>query len=77
MFFDTDRMKQAFINLLTNAIEASPEEGTVSIYCYRKRKNLIVDVKDQGIGIPSDRREETFFPFSLQKAEGQDWGLSL
>ena len=77
MFFDSDRMKQAFINLLTNAIEASPEEGTVSIYCYRKRKYLIVDVKDQGIGIPSDKREEVFSPFFTTKSGGTGLGLAI
>jgi len=77
MFFDSDRMKQAFINLLTNAIEASPEEGTVSIYCNRKRKNLIVDVKDQGIGIPSDKQEEVFSPFFTTKSGGTGLGLAI
>jgi two-component system sensor histidine kinase HydH len=77
MFFDSDRMKQAFINLLTNAIEASPEKGTVSIYCYPKRKNLIVDVKDQGVGIPSERKEEIFSPFFTTKSGGTGLGLAI
>jgi two-component system sensor histidine kinase HydH len=77
MFFDSDRIKQAFINLLTNAIEASPEEGAVWIHCYRKRKNLIVDVKDQGIGIPSDKREEVFSPFFTTKNGGTGLGLAI
>jgi signal transduction histidine kinase len=77
MFFDSERMKQAFINLLTNAIEASPEEGTVSIYCYHKRQKLIVDIKDQGIGIPSDKKEEIFSPFFTTKEGGAGLGLAI
>jgi two-component system sensor histidine kinase HydH len=77
MFFDSERMKQAFINLLTNAIEASPEEGTVSIYCYHKRKKLIVDIKDQGIGISSDKKEEIFSPFFTTKSGGAGLGLAI
>lgn len=77
MLFDSERMKQAFINLLTNAIEASPEEGTVSIHSYHKRKKLIVDIKDQGIGIPSDKKEEVFSPFFTTKEGGAGLGLAI
>lgn len=77
MVFDSGRMKQAFINLLTNAIEASPDGGTVSIYCYCEKKNLIVDVKDQGIGIPSEKREEVFSPFFSTKNGGTGLGLAI
>lgn len=77
IFFDSERMKQAFINLLTNAIEASPEEGTVSIYCYHKRKQLIVDIEDQGIGIPSGKKEEIFSPFFTTKEGGAGLGLAI
>ncbi len=77
MFFDSERMKQALINLLTNAIEASPEEGTVSIYCYHKNKQLIVDIKDQGTGIPSDKKEEIFSPFFTTKKGGVGLGLAI
>ncbi len=77
MFFDSERIKQALINLLANAIEASPEEGTVSIYCYHKRKELIIDIKDQGTGVPSDKREEIFSPFFTTKEGGSGLGLAI
>jgi len=77
MILDSDRMKQALINLLTNAIEASPEDGTVAIDCYQKRRKLIIDIKDQGSGIPMSKREEIFCPFFTTKEGGTGLGLPI
>ena len=77
MSFDPDRMKQVFINLLANAIEASPEGETVSVDCYKKRKQLIVDVSDQGCGIPAGKKKEIFYPFFTTKRDGTGLGLPI
>ncbi len=77
MSFDPDRMKQALINLLTNAIEASPEEGTVAIYCYQKKRKFIIDIKDEGNGVPMSKREEIFCPFFTTKGGGTGLGLPI
>ncbi len=74
---DCKRMKQALINLLTNAIEASPEGEAVSISTYTRRNNLIIEVSDRGCGIPPDKREEIFFPFFTTKREGTGLGLPI
>jgi signal transduction histidine kinase len=76
-FFDAVRMKQAFINLLTNAIEASPENETVIVSSHRKGRELIVDVSDRGCGISSDDREKVFSPFFTTKNGGTGLGLSI
>jgi signal transduction histidine kinase len=76
-FFDAVRMKQALINLLTNAIEASPENETVIVSSYRKGKELIVDVSDRGFGISPDKREKVFSPFFTTKNGGTGLGLSI
>ncbi len=75
--FDSDRMKQALINLLANAIEASPEKGTVEVYCYKMKRNLIIDIKDEGSGVPKNKREEIFFPFFTTKDGGTGLGLPI
>ena len=77
MSFDYDRMKQALINLLTNAIESSPEEGTVVIYCYQNRRNFIIDIKDEGSGVPMKTKEEIFYPFFTTKEGGTGLGLPI
>ncbi len=77
MSFDSDRMKQALINLLTNAVEASPEDGTVAVYCYQKKRRLIIEIKDEGSGVPTSKREEIFCPFFTTKEGGTGLGLPI
>lgn len=77
MSFDAERMKQVLINLLINAIEASSEGETVSVYCYQKRKRLIIDVNDRGYGIPKGKKEEIFSHFFTTKKGGTGLGLPI
>jgi signal transduction histidine kinase len=74
---DAARMKQALINLLINAIEASSQEGTVTVQIYQKWKKLIVDVSDQGCGVPPDKKEDIFSPFFTTKENGTGLGLPI
>jgi two-component system, NtrC family, sensor histidine kinase HydH len=74
---DAVRMKQALINLLINAIEASPEEETVSVYSYQKGRKITIDVSDHGCGIPVDKKEEIFSPFVTTKESGTGLGLPI
>ncbi len=77
LLIDRSRIKQVFINLLTNAIEASPEGRAVKI-CYRRLGgDLVVDVTDKGPGIPLEIREEIFLPFFTTRKEGTGLGLPI
>jgi two-component system sensor histidine kinase HydH len=75
--FDAARMKQALINLLINAIEASPEGETVSVSSYQKGGKIVIDVSDHGCGIPADKQEEIFSPFFTTKENGTGLGLPI
>lgn len=65
---DSNRLRQVLSNLITNAIKFTPEGGYVSLYGKEKtigNKNFIViSVEDSGIGIPSDKLNLLFKPFS-------------
>lgn len=74
---DALRLKQVLINLLVNAIEASPEGETVELDVYQKRKNLIIDVRDNGSGLPSGKKKEIFSPFFTTKSKGTGLGLPI
>jgi len=67
VYLDFMRMKQALINLLVNAVQASKEGGDVTIRCNAKGKNLLMDVIDCGCGIAADKRHEIFSPFYTTK----------
>jgi signal transduction histidine kinase len=75
--FEAMRMKQVLINLLNNAVEASPEGGIVSVATFQKGKNLFLEVSDQGSGIPSHKRSEVFLPFFSTKKGGTGLGLTI
>lgn len=79
---DKDKLKQVFINLLSNAIKFTEVGGRVDIKLYTDNKNVIVEVKDNGIGI---REEDLPFIFerlyrgdkSRHQIEGNGIGLTI
>jgi len=69
--------KQVLLNLLHNAIDASPTGGTIRVACGRDRSEAVIEVEDQGPGIPADRLERIFDPFFTTKEPGKGTGLGL
>lgn len=74
---DFGRMKQALINILTNAVEASREGQEVSIGAHVKGESFVLSVVDSGCGIPKGKREEIFSPFYTSKKDGTGLGLPI
>jgi len=74
---DPMRMKQALINLLTNAVQSCSEGDNVIIRCFRKGENLFIDVIDSGCGIPPEMREAVFSPFFTTRKHGTGLGLPI
>ncbi|MBW2467513.1 MAG: HAMP domain-containing protein, partial [Deltaproteobacteria bacterium] len=76
-----DQVKQATNNLITNAIDAMSEGGTLTISTELERANHIdyvtVNIQDTGDGIPSDKLPLIFEPFFTTKKIGQGTGLGL
>lgn len=75
--FDEMRMEQVIINLLLNAIQASPEGEIITVRTARNGDDVKVDVKDCGCGIPKEHKEQIFFPFFTTKKEGTGLGLPI
>lgn len=76
--FDAMRMKQVLLNLLSNAIQASPEGEDVVVRNHMNGDHfLVIDVIDHGCGIPTNDREEIFSPFFTTKKEGTGLGLPI
>lgn len=74
---DRQRLSQIFVNLLTNAIDASEQGGRVDIFARNRDDQLIIEVMDQGLGIPDDIYDRLFEPFVTSKPTGQGTGLGL
>jgi signal transduction histidine kinase/ActR/RegA family two-component response regulator/CHASE3 domain sensor protein len=60
---DKDKLSQVFMNLIDNAIKYSPNGGKITVRIYEKEKQLKVDVKDEGLGIPKEAIGHLFTKF--------------
>lgn len=82
LYADPRLIRQVMINLLTNAIKYSEQGGRIDIKAYSKDRNLIFEIIDEGVGIPSDQLDEAMQPFGQVKrgehtADNQGTGLGL
>ena len=77
---DPARVTQAIVNLLGNAIDASPEGGRVAVACFETSdaggRWAACEVRDRGPGIPREHRDRIFAPFFTTKEGGTGLGLA-
>jgi signal transduction histidine kinase len=74
---DPGQLRQILLNLVRNAVEASPRGGTVQVAWDRQGTSVVIIVEDQGPGVPLERREQVFEPFFTTKSSGAGLGLSI
>lgn len=76
-----NRLQQVFLNLLTNAAQAlfsnAVKAPQISIKVYTLNKEVVIDVIDNGPGMPESVSRRIFEPFYSTKAEGSGTGLGL
>lgn len=79
VFMDAQRIRQVMINLIRNAADALPVmDGHIDIHVRVDGENVIVEVRDNGRGIPPDLAEKMFQPFFSTKGEkGLGLGLDI
>ncbi len=70
-------MNQVWTNILDNAIDAMEVGGKLHVRTYRKHHNVLVDITDNGPGIPEDVIGRIFDPFFTTKGVGEGTGLGL
>jgi len=85
VWIDREQMKQVFMNVVLNAIQAMKEGGSLFISTRALTKEeagengvfLQVEIRDTGVGIPEENLEHIFDPFFTSKDEGSGLGLSI
>jgi len=71
------RLQRALTNLITNAIEASPEGQEVLLTLKTDQEKLMIMIKDQGIGMDRETLENIFIPFFSKKTQGTGLGMAI
>jgi signal transduction histidine kinase len=76
-FFDSQQLTQTVVNLLLNALEASPAGGTVQVRVCRENGMTRVEVEDEGPGLDPEKQEHLFEAFYTTKPAGTGLGLAV
>ena len=74
---DPTMMKRILSNLITNALQAMPNGGKLTIAAFTKQDEIRISVQDTGQGIPDENRAKIFQPLFSTKAKGQGFGLAV
>jgi len=74
---DDHRFRQVFFNMVNNAIEAMKHGGRLAISTRADDQYVILEIRDNGCGIPAENKEQLFDLFFTTKARGSGLGLSI
>jgi two-component system NtrC family sensor kinase len=74
---DGGQIQQAVIALATNAIDAMPTGGKLQFRVFQRSNRVVIEVEDDGAGIPQENMSKIFEPFFTTKEVGKGTGLGL
>ena len=74
---DVEQLKQAFYNIIRNAVQAMSNGGTLDIYGYSTAEFRVLEFSDSGRGMSPDDLREMFVPFKTAKAGGNGIGTMI
>lgn len=74
---DANQIRQALLNLIRNAVEASPAGQKVLVRIDALDGHARIEIEDRGPGIPAQRRAHIFEPFFTTKTQGTGLGLAM
>ena len=74
---DGDKLRQAFLNIVINALQATPTGGTVSIELITADSCVEIRIRDSGAGVAPENMQRIFEPFFTTKTDGTGLGLAI
>jgi two-component system CheB/CheR fusion protein len=74
---DSTFINRIMYNLVNNAVQAMPNGGKLTIHAYKEARDVVITVKDTGVGIPEQVKGKLFTPMFTTKAKGQGFGLAV
>ena len=74
---DADQLKQVFLNVVRNAVQAMPGDGEIRINTTTENGVIVVEISDSGEGVSAEHLEHLFSPFFTTKTYGTGLGLAV
>jgi len=74
---DPDQIQQVLVNIITNAVQAMPDGGKLTIGAREEKKSLEMEIADTGGGVPEEATDKIFDPLFTTKAKGIGLGLAV
>ena len=74
---DPELLKQVLLNVVLNAVQATPGEGGIGIAVRKGKDGAVIEVSDEGEGIREENLERIFDPFFSTKVKGAGLGLAI
>ncbi|MBM3307684.1 MAG: PAS domain-containing protein [Candidatus Eisenbacteria bacterium] len=74
---DANQLKQAFLNVTSNAIQSMPQGGRLTIATLQRGEWIVVRISDTGPGIAPEHLDKLFVPFFTTRAAGSGLGLAV
>ena len=76
-FGDEAKLRQVILGLMKNAIEATPDGGSIEVDVRKRKRRTLLTIVDHGAGISQEARSRLFEPFFTTKAKGTGLGLAI
>jgi len=77
LFVDPAQISQVLASLVTNAYQAMPEKGDLTLSAHAKNDTVVLSVSDTGPGIPGATKDKLFEPLFTTRARGIGLGLAI
>jgi signal transduction histidine kinase len=77
LYGNSGKINQVLMNVMLNAIQASPKGGHIKVSTYVHQNNAYIEISDNGVGIDPKHINDIFTPFFTTKPVGQGTGLGL
>jgi signal transduction histidine kinase len=74
---DESKLRRVFLNLLKNSLDATAENGSITVDIHSDQKAVSIDVRDTGKGIPDEDISRIFEPFYTTQDKGHGLGLAI
>src|ERR1019366_4567388 len=77
VYVDADLMKQAILNIVINGVQAMPDGGSLKMTVRKTESAAIIEISDQGHGIPKEIQDKIFNLYFTTKKAGSGIGLAM